>query len=82
MNTGALPAYSKLGEKSYFVKRVNVKLGMQPRQSLLSGKKIQLLNSLEGYSAKEITWLVKGSGKIILEAGCPTTGIKKIEIIL
>ena len=31
---------------------------------------------------KELSWLVKGSGKVILEAGSPTTGSKKIEISL
>ncbi|MBC7888080.1 MAG: peptidase [Ferruginibacter sp.] len=82
INKGALPSHSKLGERTYWVKRVNVKLEIANNQSLISGKKIQLLNSLEGYAAKELSWLVKGTGKIILEAGSPTTGSKKIEISL
>jgi hypothetical protein len=79
-NTGALPSHAKLGERTYWVKRINVKLTTGNGQSLLSGKKIQVLNSLEGYSAKELTWLVRGSGKVVLEAGSPTTGTKKTEI--
>jgi len=82
INKGALPSYSKLGEKTYWVKRVNVKLDISAGQSLVSGKKIQLLNSLDGYGTKELSWLVKGSGKVILEAACPTAGSKKIEISL
>ena len=82
INRGALASHSKLGERSYWVKRINVKLNLAGGQSIISGKKIQLLNSLEGYSSKELTWLIKGSGKVVLEAGSPTTGNKKTEITL
>ena len=82
INKGALPSHSKLGERSYWVKRINVKLNLAGNQSVVSGKKIQVLNSLEGLSSKELTWLVKGSGKIVLEAGSPTTGTKRTEISL
>lgn len=82
MNAGALPSHSKIGEKSYWVKKINVKLNTAASQSVLSGKKIQLLNSTEAFSTKELTWLVRGSGKLTLEAGSPTTGIKKVDINL
>lgn len=82
INRGALPSHSKLGERTYWVKRINVKLNLSGNQTVVSGKKIQLLNSLEGYSVKELSWLVSGSGKVVLEAGSPTTGIKKLEITL
>ena len=82
INKGALPSHSKLGERTYWVKRINVRLNISNNQSVISGKKIQLLNSLEGYSVKELSWLVKGAGKVILEAGSPATGIKKLEISL
>ena len=82
MNSGALPSHSKIGERSYWVKKVNVKLNTSANQSVLSGKKIQLLNSAEALSAKELTWLVRGSGQVSIEAGSPTTGIKKIDINL
>lgn len=82
INKGVLASHSKLGERSYWVKRINVKLNTGVGQSVISGKKIQLLHSLEGLSSKELTWLVKGSGKITLEAGSPTTGTKRIDISL
>ena len=82
INKGALPSHSKLGERTYWVKRINVKLNPSNNQSIISGKKIQLLNSMEGYSVKELSWLIKGTGNVSLEAGSPTTGTKKIEISL
>jgi len=82
INKGALASHSKLGERSYWVKRINVKVNTAGNQSVISGKKIQLLNSLEGYSSQELTWLIKGSGKITIEAGSPTTGSKTIDVTL
>ncbi|MBL7741913.1 MAG: hypothetical protein JNN00_00430 [Chitinophagaceae bacterium] len=82
INKGALASHSKLGERSYWVKRINVKVNSGGNQSVISGKKIQVLNSLEGYSSQSLTWLIKGTGKLTIEAGSPTTGSKTIEVAL
>jgi hypothetical protein len=82
INKGALASHSKLGEKSYWVKRINVKLNTSGNQSVISGKKIQVLNALEGYGSQQLSWLVKGSGKLSIEAGSPTTGSKSVEVSL
>jgi hypothetical protein len=82
INKGAFASHAKLGERTYWVKRINVKLNTSGNQSVISGKKIQVLNSLEGYSSQQLTWLIKGSGKFTIEAGSPTTGTKSVEISL
>lgn len=82
INKGALASHSKLGERTYWVKRINVKVNTSGNQSVISGKKIQTLNSLEGYSSQQLTWLIKGSGKLTIEAGSPTTGSKTIDVSL
>ncbi|MDB5248892.1 MAG: peptidase [Segetibacter sp.] len=82
MNKGALASHSKLGERTYWVKRINVKVNTSGNQSFISGKKIQVLNSLEGYSSQQLSWLIKGTGKLTIEAGSPTTGSKTIEVPL
>jgi hypothetical protein len=82
INKGALASHSKLGEKSYWVKRINVKVNTNGNQSVISGKKIQLLNSLEGYSMQQLSWLIKGNGKLTIETGSPTTGRKTIDVTL
>jgi len=82
INKGALASHSKLGERSYWVKRINVKVNTTSNQSVISGRKIQTLPSLEGYSSQQITWLIKGSGKLTIEAGSPTTGTKTIDVSL
>jgi len=82
INRGALASHTKLGERNNFVKRINVKLGMASGQSVISGKRIQVLNSLEGYATQQLTWLIKGTGKLTVEAGSPTTGSKTIDLNL
>jgi len=82
INKGALASHSKLGERSYWVKRINVKVNTGGNQSVISGKKIQTLNSLEGYSSQQLSWLIKGTGKLTIEAGSPTTGSKSIDVNL
>lgn len=82
INKGALASHSKLGERSYWVKRINVKLNLSGSQSVISGKKIQLLNSLEGYGSQQLSWLIKGSGRLSIEAGSPTTGTKTVDVTL
>ncbi len=82
INKGALASHSKLGERSYWVKRINVKVNSSGNQSVISGKKIQVLNALEGYGSQKLTWLIKGTGKLTIEAGSPTTGSKSIDVTL
>ncbi len=82
INKGALPSHAKLGERTYWVKRINVKLNTNSNQSIISGKKIQLLPALEGFSSNTITWLVRGTGNVSIEAGSPTTRTKTNSITL
>ncbi len=82
VNKGVLSTHSKLGERSYFVKKVKVSLNTGNKQEVVGGKKIQLFNSMEGNSKQQVSWLVKGSGKLSLEAGCPTAGYATVDITL
>ena len=82
INKGALPSHAKLGERTYWVKRINVKLNTTGSQTILSGKKIQLLPALEGLSSNILTWLVRGAGNVTIEVSSPTTGIKTTSVAL
>jgi hypothetical protein len=82
INKGALAAPSKLGERTYWVKRIVVKVNATGNQSVISGRKFQTLNSIEGYGSQQLSWLIKGSGKITIDAGSPSAGSRTIEINL
>lgn len=82
VNKGQLPTHTQLGERSSWIKRVLVKTTLAKGQELLSGRARQTLNALGGQSAQTLSWLVRGSGPLQLEAGSPGTGIKTLSITL
>ncbi|MBB2146208.1 peptidase [Pedobacter sp. LMG 31464] len=82
LNTGDLPTYTKIGDRSYFLKKIAVKVNLNANQTVVSGRKTQSLEGIQGKEYKELTWLIKGSGKITIDAGSPTTGSKSIEVTL
>jgi len=81
INKGGLSTHSKLGERSYFLKKLKVAVKTE-KQELVGGRKITLLNSLDAAASQSFSWLIKGNGKISIEAGCPTAGTKTIDINL
>lgn len=82
VNKGGMSTHSKLGERNYFLKKVKVALQTNGKQEVIGGKKIQLLNSIDANGSSSFSWVVKGTGKLTIEAGCPTAGIKTMEVNL
>ncbi len=82
LNKGSLATHSKFSDKNYFVKKIRVAVNLSSKQVLLGGKKMVLINNMEPAAIQTFSWLIKGKGKVILEAGCPTAGIKTIELSL
>ncbi len=82
VNKGGLSTHSKLGERSYFLKKLKVAVKTVDKQEVIGGRKITLLNALDASGTQAFSWVIKGSGKISIEAGCPTAGVKNIEVTL
>jgi len=82
INNGELPTYTKIGDRSYFLKKIVVKVNTNNNQTVVSGRKSQTMESIQGKENKELTWLIKGTGKVTIDAGSPTTGSKSIEVSL
>lgn len=81
-NRGMFPALSGIGEKTRWVKKPKISLETGEDQQILSGKKITLLDQLEGDSGTRLSWLIRGKGKVNFEVGCPQTGILSESIEL
>lgn len=81
-NKGAFPALSAIGKDNNFLKLVKVNVTLSKDQSIISGNKVTLLPNLDAGESKELSWLIKGKGKITLEAGAPQMGIKKLDVNL
>ncbi|MBX2966452.1 MAG: peptidase [Cyclobacteriaceae bacterium] len=81
-NKGGFPAIAQVARNNNFVKLVKVNLVLSKDQTIFGGNKITLLNELDAGESKELTWLIKGKGKITLEAGAPQSGVKKVDVNL
>jgi hypothetical protein len=81
-NKGLMPTINQIGERSYYLKYVTIQLKTAKGQSLLQGNPKVTRPVLNGGETAEFTWLIRGSGKIGIEAGCPTAGYATTEIIL
>ncbi len=81
-NNGIMPTINQIGERSYFLKHITVQLIPSSGQTLLQGNPKTTKPVLNGGETAEFSWLVQGSGKISVEAGCPTAGYISSEITL
>ena len=81
-NKGFLPTHTEMGKRSRWLQKIKVALKLNANQDIVSGKKIQLLNSINGDSSEEITWLIKGKGSVSIEAGASHTGTSNATINL
>jgi len=81
-NPGIFPAMSGIGEKTRWVKKPKVTLICSNEQEILGGKKIELLDQLDGDSGDHLSWLVRGRGQVSLEVGSPQTGFSTYTIDL
>jgi len=81
-NNGVMPTINQIGERSYYLKYVTVQLKPASGQNLLQGNSKVTKPVLNGGETAEYTWLIRGNGKLSIEAGCPTAGYATAEIIL
>jgi hypothetical protein len=82
INKGGLSTHSKLGERSYFIKKIKLAVQTSGKQEVVGGRKIHLLNSIDANGSESFSWVIKGTGKLVIEAGCPTAGNTSIEVNL
>lgn len=73
-NKGFLPTHTDMGKRSRWLRKIKVEIGLNKDQELISGRKITLVNSIDGDSSRQFTWLVKGKGSVSIDAGTSHTG--------
>jgi len=82
INKGLLPTYAEIGDRVRFVQKVKTELKLGSGQTIVSGKRLNLRGALGVDESEEYTWLVSGTGKLTIEAGCPTAGVQSAEVTL
>lgn len=81
-NKGLLPALADIGKNNNFIKLVRINLVLAKDQTVVTGNKVTLLPNLDAGESKELTWLIKGKGKAVIEAGAPQMGVVKLGVNL
>jgi hypothetical protein len=81
-NKGYLPAVAEVSRNNYWVKLVKMTINTGSGQQILGGNKITLIQNLNPGESQEYSWLIRGKGKISIEAGAPQMGFKKIDLNL
>ncbi len=81
-NKGLIPTHTDMGKRSRWLRRIKVALNTSKSQEIISGKKITLLESIDGDSSVQFSWLVNGKGAVTIEAGASHTGITTAKVQL
>jgi hypothetical protein len=82
VNKGLLPTYTEIGDKIRFISRMKTEVVLTKNQSIVSGRKHYLRNAMQAGESEEYSWLISGSGKVTIQTGCATTGVKELIVEL
>ncbi len=81
-NKGLLPTYTEIGDKIRFISKMKTEIVLQGNQSMVSGRKYFIRNSMQADESEEYSWLISGTGKVTITAGCATAGFKEVVVDL
>ncbi|TFV93513.1 peptidase [Algoriphagus kandeliae] len=72
-NNAPLPTHSEMGERSRWLRKIRVDLNAG-EDRLISGEKIQLIDSIGAYEKVSLSWIIRGKGDVNLKAGAAHAG--------
>ncbi|MFT6827571.1 MAG: hypothetical protein ACI9Z3_000317 [Roseivirga sp.] len=81
-NAGTLPTHTQMGARSRWIRPIRVELKLSNGQEVVSGRRIETIDNLNGDGSQQFTWLVKGKGSVQIEAGAPHAGVDNITVNL
>ncbi|WP_323755792.1 M14 family metallopeptidase [Roseivirga sp.] len=81
-NAGTLPTHTQMGTRSRWLMPIRVEVKLGKDQEVISGRRIMTINNLDGDGAQQFTWLVKGNGSVLIEAGAPHAGVDNVTVNL
>ncbi len=81
-NNGLLPTHTEMGDKSRWLRKINVYMKTSGKQQLISGRARQVIEKIDGDGTITLSWLIQGSGNVTLEATVPQAGTATTTINL
>lgn len=80
-NNSALPTHSEMGQRSRWLRKIRIDMGADADQ-IISGNKIELMDSLGAYEKASFSWIIKGSGNVTVKAGASHAGFTSTTVKL
>lgn len=80
-NNAPLPTHSELGEKSRWLRKIRIDI-TKDKKEVLAGNTINLIDNMDAYETKTMSWILKGSGNVEIKAGAAHTGFAVLNVKL
>jgi hypothetical protein len=74
-NNGIFSTCAEIGRNNMWTRIMRISIETQSSQGILSGQKVQRINSLDGDQSADFTWLINGKGPVKVTAGALNTGV-------
>jgi hypothetical protein len=81
-NKGIFATCAGIGENNIWTRIMRITVEPANGQTILSGKKVQQVERLEGNQSAEFSWLISGKGSLKITAGALNTGSVSAEVEL
>jgi len=82
INSGSFPTASQTGDRLRWVQKTVVRATPGNKQSVVSGKTIDIIGVIDGNSSVTRSWLIQGDGNFTIRAGAESTGFKEVQVKL
>lgn len=80
-NNSPLPTHSQLGERSRWLRKIRIDI-TKDKKEILAGNTIKLINKMDAFESKTLSWIVKGSGNVEIKAGAAHAGFAVLNVKL
>ncbi|MEX0998006.1 MAG: M14 family metallopeptidase [Flavobacteriaceae bacterium] len=80
-NNAPLPTHSELGEKSRWLRKIRIDI-TKDKKEVLAGNTINLIDKMDAFETKKMSWILKGSGNVEIKAGAPHAGFAVLNVKL
>lgn len=72
-NNSSIPTHSEMGEKSRWLRKIRIDIDATA-EKIVSGNKIELMDSLGAYEKASFSWIIRGAGNVTVKAGASHAG--------
>jgi len=80
-NNAPIPTHSELGEKSRWLRKIRIDI-TKDKKEVLAGNTINLIDKMDAFETKTMSWIIKGSGNVEIKAGAAHAGFAILNVKL